>query len=180
MLLHAAGNYFMMSGVIGNMSGICWTNDINLHQGTNLFFQLEISEWQNPKWWNCMVLPLSTIFGMNFSRWLWHEIISFLIRMNFLKIIACIYTDGEAFHQLSSLQSHINNSLVSAYVMSAYFTISYVSWWRMRHQLLTSSWLWHMLINCWEWWVTNILNCTNAWLWPNTLTFYNTTSTFQC
>ena len=36
--LHATRNYFMVSGVIGNMSGICRTCEINFHQRTNLFF----------------------------------------------------------------------------------------------------------------------------------------------
>ena len=40
-LLHATRNYFMVSRVIGNMSGICWTHEINFHQRTNLFFPLE-------------------------------------------------------------------------------------------------------------------------------------------
>ena len=42
-LLFTTGNYFMVSGVIGNISDIGWTHDINFHQGTNLFFQLESS-----------------------------------------------------------------------------------------------------------------------------------------
>ena len=50
--------YFMLSGVIGNMSGICWTHKINCHWRINLFFQLENGRWQNPKWQNCMVWQL--------------------------------------------------------------------------------------------------------------------------
>ena len=38
-LLHATRNYFMVSG--SNMSGICWTHEINFHQIINLFLQLE-------------------------------------------------------------------------------------------------------------------------------------------
>ena len=37
-LLYTMRNYFMVSGVIGNMSGICWTHDINFHLGTDLVF----------------------------------------------------------------------------------------------------------------------------------------------
>ena len=135
-LLYAARNYSMVSGVVGNMSDICWTHDINFHQGTNLFFfNLKVvgDRIQNGRTtWCCHFLPN---LAWTFSRWLWHGIISFPIRMNVLKITACIYTEVEAFHQLFSFQSHINNSLIYSYVMSAYFTISCVSRWRMRCKL---------------------------------------------
>ena len=36
-LLHATRNYFIVSGVIGNMSGICWTHDINPFSHTGIY-----------------------------------------------------------------------------------------------------------------------------------------------
>ena len=67
--LHATRNYFMVSGVIGNISGICGTHEINFHQETSLFvFNLKVVG-DSFKMAEPHGMATTTKLGMNFSRW---------------------------------------------------------------------------------------------------------------